>query len=148
MKTKFLALCLLPFVIACSSGPIAKAALDDEVRRLCAIDGGVKVYETVRLPAEMFNQWGQITFYKPTQGENALGDTYLFKSETKFFRKGNPDLWRAHYQVIRRLDGKILGESISYSRRGGDLSGPWHESSYGCPENRGDVPLLMEIFQK
>lgn len=29
-----------------------KSYLDDEVRRLCAIDGGVKVHETVRLSEE------------------------------------------------------------------------------------------------
>ena len=46
---------------------------DAEVRRLCAIDGGVKVYETVKLPADKFNQWGQVNFYKPDQGESALG---------------------------------------------------------------------------
>jgi len=35
------------------------------------------VYETVELPAEMFNRWGQINFFQPTQGENALGPEYL-----------------------------------------------------------------------
>ncbi len=148
MSMKLLALFLLPLAAACSSGPIAKAALDDEVRRLCAIDGGIKVYETVKLPAEKFNQWGQVNFYKPNLGEGALGNEYLFKSETTYYRKGNPELWKSHYQVIRQADGKIVGESIGYSRRGGDISGPWHDSSYGCPENRGDIPLLMKVFHK
>lgn len=123
-------------------------ALDAEVKRLCAIDGGIKVYETVKLPADKFNQWGQVNFYNPTRGENSLGEQYIFKSETKYYQKGNPELWRSHYQVIRRLNGKLLGESISYSRRGGDVSGPWHESSYGFPEERGDIQLLMKVFQK
>ena len=37
-----------------------KERLDREVKRLCAIDGGIKVYETVKLPAERFDQYGQI----------------------------------------------------------------------------------------
>ena len=49
-----------------------KARFDQQVKELCAKDGGVKVYETVKMPAEKFNQWGQINFFKPTQGENAL----------------------------------------------------------------------------
>ncbi len=57
-----------------------KARLDREVERLCAIDGGVKVYETVTLPPDKFDKkYGQINFYRPTQGENALGPEYIFK---------------------------------------------------------------------
>ena len=37
-----------------------KARLDREVKRLCAIDGGITVYETVKLPAERFDGYGQI----------------------------------------------------------------------------------------
>jgi hypothetical protein len=32
---------------------------DKLVDELCAKDGGIKVYETVTLPKERFNQWGQ-----------------------------------------------------------------------------------------
>lgn len=39
-----------------------KARLDKEVDRLCAIDGGIKVYETVLLPPDKFNQWGEVNF--------------------------------------------------------------------------------------
>ena len=35
-----------------------KARLDREVDRLCAIDGGIRVYETVQLPSDKFNKWG------------------------------------------------------------------------------------------
>jgi len=46
---------------------------DAEVKRLCAIDGGVKLYETVKLPPEKFNQWGQIKFYRATQSGDGAG---------------------------------------------------------------------------
>ena len=35
-----------------------KFALDRQMEELCKKGGGVKVYETVTLPPEMFDQWG------------------------------------------------------------------------------------------
>lgn len=120
---------------------------DWQVREMCAKDGGIKVYETVKLPADMFNQWHQPYFYRPSQGENALGQEYVFINQSNYLRQGDPDLWRTHITVVRRSDMKILGESTSYSRRGGDVPGPWHPSSFGCPSDRGDIPLLTRVFQ-
>lgn len=122
---------------------------DTKVGALCAKDGGVKVYETVELPAEMFNRWGQIDFVHHSQGENALGPEYFVKDETQFLRPENaqPTLVRHHYQIYRRSDMKLLGERISYSRRGGDLPGLWHSSSYSCPDYR-EKGLLEVLFIK
>jgi len=148
MKTHLFALLLLPLATACTSGPIVKAELDNEVKRLCAIDGGIKVYETVKLPADKFNEWGQVNFYRPTQGENALGPEYVFVSEIHYYRKGNPQMARYDIKVIRRSDGKLLGESISYGRGGGDLPSPSYGSSFHCPKEYGDIPLLTKIFNQ
>lgn len=120
---------------ACASP--TRVDLDAEVRRLCAVDGGIKIYEAVKLPPDKFDDYGQINFFRPTQGESALGPEYLFNRETTYYRKGNPELWRTHYVIARRSDNKVLGELIEYSRRGGDLPGPWHESSFGCPDPKG-----------
>ncbi len=119
---------------------------DRQVRELCAKDGGVKVYETVRLPAEKFNQWGQVNFYRPNQGENALGREYVFKRKTIYLKHGNPDLFRLHTQVIRSSDGKLLGESVFYKRGGGDLPGPWHGSNFMCPELGVQADVLRQVF--
>lgn len=125
-----------------------KDRLDAQVRELCAKDGGIKVYETVKLPPEKFNQWGQPNFFNPTQGENALGPEYLFKEDRHYYRSGNPQMSRTQYQVFRRTDSKLLGETVLYARGGGDMPGPWHESSYICPnpKDSGDVALLTQVF--
>lgn len=125
-----------------------KARLDQQVRELCAKDGGVKVYETVKVPAEKIDKWGMVAFYKPTQGENALGPEYIYKEETTYYRRGNPDLFRMHTQVLRRADGKILGESVFYKRGGGDLPGPWEGSSFMCPELSVANDVLRQVFIK
>ncbi len=96
---------------------------DAEVERLCAIDGGVKVYETVKLPADRFNEWGQPNFYNPTLKERALGKEYEFVSDLTYIHNESPSLHRFKVMVFRQVDHKLLGESIGYSRGGGGH--PW-----------------------
>jgi hypothetical protein len=124
-----------------------KDRLDEEVRQLCAKDGGIKVYQRVHLTGDKFDESGFVNFYQ-RMSKNPLGPEYVFESQIDYYRRGNPEMWRNYYRVVRRIDGKVLGESISYSRRGGDLPGPWHESSFGCPEHTGDATLLKEVFVK
>jgi len=125
-----------------------KLWVDHQVRELCAKDGGVKVYETISLPADKFNQYGQINFFRPIDGENALGPDYIYIWRYKYLKKGDPSLSRSHTVIIRRSDNKLLGESISYSRGGGDPVGPWQPTSFSCPSNYGQVQLLEKIFLK
>jgi hypothetical protein len=122
-----------------------KDRLDEEVRSLCAKDGGIKIHERVGLTEDKFDESGFINFYRRTSSD-PLGPDYVFESRIDYYRKGNPEMWRNYYRVIRRFDGKVLGESITYSRRGGDLPGPWHESSFGCPAHSGDATLLKGVF--
>lgn len=145
--SRALILCAILSVTAGCATP-SQLAVDAEVERLCAIDGGVKVYETVKLPADRFNQWGQINFYKPTQGENTLGPEYVFRRETTYYRQGNPDMFRMHTRIIRRSDGRLLGESVYYKRGGGDLPGPWHGSSFMCPDPTAANDVLRQVFVK
>lgn len=123
-----------------------KAKLDEEVRRLCAIDGGIKVYEKVILPPGNFDRFGTIRI--PSAKDAKLSDDYYYESETKFLQQGDPDLRRDHTKIIRRSDMKILGESTYYARRGGDIPGPWHPSSFGCPPIGSTVSLEDSIFAK
>lgn len=119
---------------------------DAEVRRLCDLDGGVKVYETVRLPADSFNQRGQVNFYRPDQGENSLGSEYISRLDLVDYRTESPSIRRFHYEVIRRSDHKKLGETTTYSRGGGDLYGPWMPSSFSCPSKSSEIALFAKIF--
>jgi hypothetical protein len=121
-----------------------KAYWDGQVRELCAKDGGIKVYETVKLPPEKFNQWGQPNFYKPTQGENALGADYLYKSENQYLHHGDPYLRVDRERIYRKADMKLLGEATAYVRGGGDIPGPWQPSAYRCPSaTSSDGGMLM-----
>lgn len=119
---------------------------DRQVSELCAKDGGVKVYETVKLPAEKFNQWGQVRI--PNKNKAKPSDEYYYESAMHYLRNSNPEMWQSHYKVYRQFDNELLGESISYTRRGGDAPGPWHESSFRCPDNSDITDLNKQLFIK
>jgi hypothetical protein len=123
-----------------------KSSLDAQVRGMCGKDGGIKIYETVKLPANKFNEWGQVNFYKPNQDENALGPEYQMKRDTTYFRRGNPEMSRTHIQVFRTNDQKLLGEAVFYGRGGGDIPGPWYGSGLNCPEISAKTDVLRQVF--
>lgn len=129
---------------------------DKLVDELCAKDAGIKVYETVKLPKERFNEWGQ--FYVPDIRFMKATDEYYTEHVNIYYKDGMPimdnshkdeslDVWQSHYKLYRKVDYKLLGESIGYSRRGGDPIGPWHMSSYTCPDNFGNTALSQQIFK-
>ncbi len=122
-----------------------KLYYDMQVRRLCAIDGGIRVYETVKLPAERFDKHGNVQI--PDKARAKTGDEYYYESETKYLRSGDPQLLRMRTQIIRRNDGKVLGEIIRYARGGGDIPGPWHLSSFTCPNPTEKPYLEPSVFQ-
>jgi len=96
-----------------------KWTADKQVRELCAKDGGVRVYETVTLPAEMFDEQGRPNFQIPSKTEATISDAYYFEEEITRLAVGSPSLLRREFRIIRQSDKKILGTRVSYSRGGG-----------------------------
>ncbi|MBA3771783.1 MAG: hypothetical protein H0X13_04665 [Ramlibacter sp.] len=114
----------------------AKTRLDREVDRLCAIDGGVHVYETVELSKENFGPDGEVfPQYRGLPLEKGRYSThYYFRPEEKVLISGTPSLYRFSFAIVRQADRRVMGEQVSYVRRGGDFPGPWHDSSHACSE--------------
>jgi hypothetical protein len=121
-----------------------QAELDAEVRRLCAQDGGVRVYETVKLPSDRFDQFGKIRI--PLKADAKPADEYYIDWSVHYYRRGNPEVSRDDFKIIRRSDGKTLGQAIYYGRGGGDRTGPWHESSFKCPDPTKQPSLESSVF--
>ena len=144
MRTLIAVIFLLAVATGCATA--LKSELDAEVKRLCAIDGGVHVYETVELPPEKFDRYGHVKI--PTKEEAKLNDKYYSDWMVHYYRRGNPEFWRSEIRIIRARDQKVLGSSVSYSRRGGDLPSPMHESSFTCPEIGSQRDLDEAIFLK
>lgn len=124
-----------------------QAEADKLVNELCAKDGGTKVYETVALPPEKFDRYGNVDLPASPKGnaefflkvESVGVEPYIYSQEGKL------SIARESYKVFRKADGKLLGESISYLRRGGDPSGPGHPTSYRCPRH---TELSKKVFVK
>ena len=144
MKPLISTLLFLPLVASCATP--SKSQLDAEIRRLCAIDGGVKVYETVRLPAERFDSRGTVDSFQPGRSEASLGSDYIYREEKEVIISGNPEMWRTHHQIIRKSDNKLLSEARIYIRRGGDMPGPWHDSYFSCPDLK-DFGVVESTFR-
>lgn len=108
---------------------------DKLVDELCAKDGGIKVYETVMLSTESFDNFGEV--FVPAKRNIKQSSEYYYSTETNWIIPesntiGGMDLYTSHYTLFRVKDGKLLAEGVGYARRGGDPIGPWHPSSYGC----------------
>lgn len=123
-----------------------KWLVDQQVWELCAKDGGVKVYETVKTPSGLVDKYGVIRI--PNKPRSQPSDEYYYESFTRNLKNKNPKIWQSHYIVYRQFDNKLLGEAISYTRQGGDLPGPWHPSSFRCPEKADITDLKKRVFIK
>ena len=128
----------------------AKTKLDREVDRLCAIDGGVKIYERVTLSAENFGPNGEVfpQYQHLTSMGGGYGPDFIGRSERQMLVDGDPKLVRRVVQILRKRDSKLLGESINYSREGGDFYGPHQPSIYECRQYIESKVQLHQIFLK
>lgn len=132
-----------------------KFALDHQMEELCKKDGGVKVYETVTLPPEMFDQWGDpFPGWRGRKLEDRLGPEYRYVVETTYLKQGDPlkgegRLDRTATQIYRRSDGKLMGQAISYGRSGGDFIAYAHPTSKSCPIYKTDAEwVIKSVFLK
>lgn len=131
---------------------------DREVDRLCALDGGVHVYQTVTLGPENFGPDGSVfPQYERLMAERnditlRYGPEYLETGTEETLRTGSgvfaPGLTRSVGRFVRVRDGKLLGQWISYSRFGGDLPGPWAASSHSCKSSMFQPPIDRVLFIK
>ena len=60
MRPRLMTATTAAFVALLGCVPLQTVVLDREVDRLCAIDGGVHIYEVVRLPKEDFGPNGDL----------------------------------------------------------------------------------------
>lgn len=145
MKAKLICVLITALLLSACE----KARLDQEVDRLCRIDGGIRIYETVKLDKEDYDEKRRIVFPQYLglpEDKGRYSDKYLSTMETKTLKSGNPDLRRTHIKIVRVVDNKVLGELVAYSRRGGDIPNPFHPSYYSCPDLSQQPDLIHQVF--
>jgi len=131
-------------------------ALDRQMEELCKKDGGVKVYETVTLPASEFSNTGQplARYWKlETPEQERLGPDYRYISKRDVLvgpdakpERGEGRLVRLYWAIHRRSNGKLLGEQVEYRRIGGDgFTFGFQPSSASCPHVDRDISQVVFI---
>jgi hypothetical protein len=99
------------------------------MEELCRTDGGIRVYEAVKLPPSEFNNLGQplARHQQASPHEERLGPDYRYVTRRDILigkdahpDKGQGRLVRLYWGIYRRADGKLLGEQVEYQRIGGD----------------------------
>jgi hypothetical protein len=102
----------------------------------------------VELPADQFDAYARRNWILPDKARAKQKDEYITESETLYYRERDPQFARTVHRVIRQSDGKVLGELVRYGRGGGDLPGPWHGSSFLCPDPTKSTGFKNKIFIK
>lgn len=108
---------------------------DAKVRELCNKDGGVTVYERIRLSESEYRRLRDLgRSIAPVKDLAPYESPYISEQTCEVLRKGVPAVYRVETSVVRRSDGKILSRSVNYFRqRDGFISG------FGCRDV--DVPV-------
>jgi hypothetical protein len=121
--------------------PGAKAYWDAKVNELCEKDGGVTVYERVKITRKEANTlWGTPL---PTAGTRR-DQPYFWEASETVIRDSNPRVVRRETLLKRRSNERILGKAIQYSRSGGDpQTGISEPTSFVCPQH---AALSEQVF--
>jgi len=123
--------------------PGQQAYWDEKVGEMCEKDGGITIYERVKISkGDAIALWGKGL---PLPTENTRKDSPYFweRIETRI-RDAYPKVARAETLIKRRSDGKVLGMSVQYWRTGGDFPTGFSEAtSFVCPEH---VDLSKQVF--
>jgi hypothetical protein len=125
------------FVVALTIGgcEVRKAYYDEQVRQLCAKDGGVKVVEQIRIPRALANQLPRAGGRIGISPENlaAATEPAFVRIDRTDVLQGDLAITRYEQRVIRRIDGHVVARVVSYTRAGGDFPSFAFPSSFSCP---------------
>jgi hypothetical protein len=105
---------------------------------LCETKAGVKVYQTIELPAEYWNEDGKPKFY--VNWDTGLGKKYpLIYTKgaiASLFHVGN-----AGYKFVDRQSDEVLGEVVNFRYGGG-----WLLRNFNPPNTSNSCELKEEII--
>lgn len=148
MKPTLTALLLIAALYGCAGYvPGRQSYWDSQVKELCEKDGGITIFEKIELSEDDYKRLGGMPGGIPIPHVSSKRTDYPYFYEVFDFtiRESNPVVVRTETIVKRRADGKVLGRSIQYFRRGGDIpTGLANDSSFLCPDK---IQLTGEIFR-
>ncbi len=130
---------------------LRKAYYDWQIGEMCAKDGGITIYEHIRITPEMAKSMRRVGGHLSMTIESAAlpGDIAFLRGERQVLREGEPSIQRLEQQIVRRSDGKVVGRMVSYGRSGGDFpftgSHPSHYSCPGVPQHYVEIAKIFAV---
>lgn len=120
--------------------PGAKSYWDEQVRAMCKEDGGVTVYERVRISRDQINRR---VLPMAADGRLSVATKNTAHPEAPIYavrrisqiRDSNPRVRRIESTIFRRIDGVVVAKQVIYARVGGDIPTGFSEgTSFICPD--------------
>lgn len=114
-----------------------KAYYDWRVRQMCERDGGIAIYEHIRISPQTAARMSRVAGHLSITYESSSppSDVAFLRGEPQILRTGEPSIQRYEQSIVRRSDGKTVAKVVRYGRAGGDfpltLSNP---STFSCPD--------------
>lgn len=128
--------------------PGRQAYWDEQVKEMCARDGGVRIFEKLHIKRSNVRYLGKIDgrigiSIKRLAHPDAPAYSEL---QVTYLHDANPQVTRNESTIIRRIDGTVVARWVVYARFGGDFPSPSHGSSFSCPDLYEITEDLQRLF--
>ena len=126
-----------------------KAYWDSNVREMCEKDGGVKIFEKLRISKADIDLLGRVDGkigvpIKALAHPNAPAYAELKITD---LREWNPRVSRSESTIVRREDQAVVAKSVVYARSGGDFpTGLSEGTAFVCPDLKAITSDLQRLF--
>lgn len=126
-----------------------KAYYDWRVKQMCEKDGGISIYEHIRISPQTAARMSRVAGHLSITYESSSppNDVAFLRGEPEILRTSEPSIHRHEQSIVRRTDGKIVARMVRYGRAGGDfplsLSNP---STFSCPEWPKYYSEIAKVF--
>ena len=121
---------------------------DEQVREMCERDGGVRIYEKLRITKADIELLGRVGGKIGVPAKDLANPKAPAYQELKItrIRDGNPRVSRTDLIIVRRADQTVVAQATIYARSGGDFPSPAQTSGYRCPDAKTIMSDLQELF--
>lgn len=121
---------------------------DSKIRQLCERDGGMTVFERMRLTEAQYQALGgrNRDIPIPSVSSGRKGYPVVTRTAETILNARDPKVYREETDYVRVLDGKILAKLVRYWRVGGDLPSFGHPTTFSCPDQQQAVGLERDLF--
>lgn len=127
-----------------------KAYWDNKVAQMCREDGGVIVYEKVKLTKVQAKNIGMVGGYLSISPKTASANiSSLFTEDsTIILKSSSPKILKIERFVYKLGKDESIGKIVSYIRKGGDFpTVVQFPSSFSCPEGIEYYKIQSELFE-